>query len=143
MLLVNQLRILLCIAVLQVIRPDISYVVQHICLFMHDPLDTHFSALYGIFAMFEALWVMAYSCFLLRHLLWLHILMLIGMVALILVGSMYCVVFGNNIALILAGSRYCVFFGNNIFSRSSKRQVILMKIHLKLKLFIDFAYNII
>ncbi|GJY22683.1 ribonuclease H-like domain-containing protein [Tanacetum coccineum] len=26
-------------------RPDISYVVQHICLYMHDPRDPHFSAL--------------------------------------------------------------------------------------------------
>ncbi|GKA07431.1 ribonuclease H-like domain-containing protein [Tanacetum coccineum] len=26
-------------------RPDISYVVQHICLYMHDPRDPHFNAL--------------------------------------------------------------------------------------------------
>ncbi|XP_071704924.1 uncharacterized mitochondrial protein AtMg00810-like [Rutidosis leptorrhynchoides] len=26
-------------------RPDISYVVQQICLFMHDPREPHFSAL--------------------------------------------------------------------------------------------------
>lgn len=47
-------------------RPDISYVAQQVCLFMHDPLELHFSALKRIFAMFEALLVTVYSCFLLQ-----------------------------------------------------------------------------
>lgn len=67
-------------------RPNISYVVQQVCLFMHDPQEAHFSALKRIFHFVRGTMVMVYNCFLLRHLLWLHILMLNGLVALILGG---------------------------------------------------------
>ncbi|GKB48794.1 ribonuclease H-like domain-containing protein [Tanacetum coccineum] len=42
-------------------RPDISYVVQQICLYMHDPRDPHFTALKRYFALLVESWTFQIS----------------------------------------------------------------------------------
>ena len=65
-------------------RPDISYAVQQVCLFMHDPRVEHMAALYIFFAMSKVLLIMVYnSTSPLSHLFYL-IWVLIGVVVLIL-----------------------------------------------------------
>ncbi|XP_071699838.1 uncharacterized protein [Rutidosis leptorrhynchoides] len=54
-------------------RPDIYYIVQHICLFMHDPRETHFQRSNAFFTTFEALLISGFSCLLHQ----LHLLCLI------------------------------------------------------------------
>ncbi|GJR10105.1 ribonuclease H-like domain-containing protein [Tanacetum coccineum] len=60
-------------------RLDISYVVQQICIFMHDPREPHFSALKRILVMLGGPWTMDYNFIPPRHPLWWHIQMQIGL----------------------------------------------------------------
>ena len=46
-------------------RPDIAYVVQQVCLFMHDPREPHFNALKRICAMFREPLITSYTYILL------------------------------------------------------------------------------
>ncbi|GKB52084.1 ribonuclease H-like domain-containing protein, partial [Tanacetum coccineum] len=64
-------------------RPDISYAVQQVCLFMHDPRKPHFSALKRILVMFGGPWTMDYNFIPPRHPRWWHIQMQIRLVDLL------------------------------------------------------------
>nr|GFA32040.1 hypothetical protein [Tanacetum cinerariifolium] len=61
-------------------RPDISYAVQHVCLFMHDPLEPYFQLLNGSCIMFVVPCLMVCNFTHPRTLLWLLIQMRIGLV---------------------------------------------------------------
>ncbi|GJU40032.1 ribonuclease H-like domain-containing protein [Tanacetum coccineum] len=74
-------------------RPDISYAVQQVCLFMHDPREPHFSALKRILVMLGGPWTMDYNFIPPRHPLWWHIQMQIGLVVLLHAGLLQVIVF--------------------------------------------------
>ncbi|GKC52475.1 ribonuclease H-like domain-containing protein, partial [Tanacetum coccineum] len=81
-------------------RPDISYVVQQVCLYMHDPREPHFSALKRILRYIRG--TTSGYCIL------------------------TCMILGCPTTR-RSTSGYCVFLGNNLLSWSSKRQVILSR----------------
>ncbi|GJT75050.1 ribonuclease H-like domain-containing protein, partial [Tanacetum coccineum] len=93
-------------------RPDISYAVQQVCLFMHDPREPHFSALKRI------LW---YVCCTLTSGLQLYSSTTSSLVAYSDADWAGC----PTTQRFTYG--YCVFLGNNLLSWSSKRQFTLSR----------------
>ncbi|GKE15357.1 ribonuclease H-like domain-containing protein [Tanacetum coccineum] len=85
-------------------RPDISFVVQQICLYMHDPRDPHFTALKRI---------LRYVRGTIDHGLQLHVSSTSQLTA---YTDADWTAFG-----------YCVFLGDNLLSWSAKRQVTLSR----------------
>ncbi|GJX61370.1 ribonuclease H-like domain-containing protein [Tanacetum coccineum] len=93
-------------------RPDISYAVQHVCLFMHDPREPHFSALKRI---------LRYVRGTLSYGLQLYSSTTSSLVAYSDADWAGCP------STRRSTSGYCVFLGNNLLSWSSKRQVTLSR----------------
>ncbi|GJY72422.1 ribonuclease H-like domain-containing protein [Tanacetum coccineum] len=93
-------------------RPDISYVVQQVCLYMHDPRKPHFSALKRILRYIRG--TMPYE------------LQLFSSTASYLVAYSDADWAGCPTTR-RSTSGYCVFLGNNLLSWSLKRQVTLSR----------------
>ncbi|GJX25679.1 ribonuclease H-like domain-containing protein [Tanacetum coccineum] len=93
-------------------RPNISYAVQQVCLYMHDPSEPHFSALKRI---------LRYVRGTLDHGLHLFSSSTTSLVAYSDVDWAGC------LATRRSTSGYRVFFGNNLLSWSSKRQPTLSR----------------
>ncbi|GJZ35014.1 ribonuclease H-like domain-containing protein [Tanacetum coccineum] len=93
-------------------RPDISYAVQQVCLFMHDPREPHFSALKRI---------LRYVRGTLTSGLQLYSSMTSSLVAYSDADWAGCPTTRRST------SGYCVFLGNNLLSWSSKRQFTLSR----------------
>ncbi|GJT45302.1 ribonuclease H-like domain-containing protein [Tanacetum coccineum] len=93
-------------------RPDISYAVQRICLYMHDPQEPHLSALKRI---------LRYVRGTLDYRLQLFSSSTIDLVAYLDVDWAGCPTTRRST------SSYCVFLGNNLLSWSSKRQSTLSR----------------
>ncbi|GJW81798.1 ribonuclease H-like domain-containing protein [Tanacetum coccineum] len=93
-------------------RPDISYAVQQICLYMHDPRDLHFHALKRI---------LRYVCGTIDHGLQLHVSSTSQLTAFTDADWAGCHVTWRST------SGYCVFLGDNLLSWSAKRQVTLSR----------------
>ena len=64
-------------------RTDITYVVQQVCLFIHDPREEHMMLLRTFCATYKVLWILVFTFIHLPHPHLFHILMLIGVDALI------------------------------------------------------------
>ncbi|GKC18196.1 ribonuclease H-like domain-containing protein [Tanacetum coccineum] len=99
-------------------RPDISYAVQQVCLFMHDPREPHLSALKRI------LWYVRGT---LSYGLQLYSSTMSSLVAYSDADWAGCP------TTCRSTSGYCVFLGNNILSWSSKRQFTLSRSSVKAK----------
>nr|GEV45210.1 ribonuclease H-like domain-containing protein [Tanacetum cinerariifolium] len=93
-------------------RPDISYAVQQVCLFMHDPREPHFSALKRI---------LPYVRGTLSYGLHLYSSTTSTLVAYLDADWAGCPTTRRST------SSYCVFLGNNILSWSSKRQFTISR----------------
>ncbi|GJV60542.1 ribonuclease H-like domain-containing protein [Tanacetum coccineum] len=93
-------------------RPDISYVVQQICLYMYDPREPHLAALNRI---------IRYVRGTLDHGLQLHVSTTTQLTAYIDADWAGCQVTRQST------SGYCVFLGDNLLSWSAKRQVIVFR----------------
>ncbi|GJS54724.1 ribonuclease H-like domain-containing protein [Tanacetum coccineum] len=93
-------------------RPDISYAVQQVCLYMHDPREPHFSALKRILRYIRG--TMPYG------------LQLFSSTTSSLVAYSDADWAGCPTTR-RSTSGYCVFLGNNLLSWSSKRQVTLSR----------------
>ncbi|GKE23011.1 ribonuclease H-like domain-containing protein [Tanacetum coccineum] len=93
-------------------RPDISYVVQQICLYMHDPRDPHFTALKRI---------LRYVRGTIDHGLQLHVLSTSQLTAYTNADWAGCLVTRRST------SGYCMFLGDNLLSWSAKRQLTLSR----------------
>ncbi|GJZ44478.1 ribonuclease H-like domain-containing protein [Tanacetum coccineum] len=93
-------------------RPDISYVVQQICLYMHDPRDLHFTALKRI---------LRYVRGTIDHGLQLHVSSTSQCTAYTDVDWVGCPVTRRST------SGYCVFLGDNLLSWSAKQHVTLSR----------------
>ncbi|GJU52944.1 ribonuclease H-like domain-containing protein [Tanacetum coccineum] len=93
-------------------RPDISYAVQQVCLFMHDPREPHLSALKRI---------LRYVRGTLSYGLQLYSSMTSSLVAYSDADWAGCPTTRRST------SGYCVFLGNNLLSWSSKRQFTLSR----------------
>ncbi|GKA05992.1 ribonuclease H-like domain-containing protein [Tanacetum coccineum] len=93
-------------------RPDISYVVQQVCLFMHDPREPHLSALKRI---------LRYVRGTLSYGLQLYSSTTSSLVAYSDADWAGCPTTRRST------SGYCVFLGNNLLSWSSKRQFTLSR----------------
>nr|GEW26048.1 ribonuclease H-like domain-containing protein [Tanacetum cinerariifolium] len=93
-------------------RPDISYVVQQVCLHMHDPREPHFSALKRI---------LCYVCSTLDYGLQLFSSSTTDLVAYSDAN------WAGYPAARRSTSGYCVFLGNNLLSWSAKRQPTLSR----------------
>ncbi|GJU50917.1 ribonuclease H-like domain-containing protein [Tanacetum coccineum] len=93
-------------------RPDISYAVQQVCLYMHDPREPHFSALKRI---------LRYVRGILDYGLQLFSSSTIYLVAYSDADWAGCPITRRST------SGYCVFRGNNLLSWSSKRQPTLSR----------------
>ncbi|GJT66884.1 ribonuclease H-like domain-containing protein [Tanacetum coccineum] len=93
-------------------RPDISYVVQHVCLHMHDPREPHLSTLKRI---------LHYVCGTLDYGLQLFSSSTKDLVAYSNADWAGCPTTRR------LTSGYCVFLGNNLLSWSSKRQPTLSR----------------
>ncbi|GJR57528.1 ribonuclease H-like domain-containing protein [Tanacetum coccineum] len=93
-------------------RPDISYAVQQVCLFMHDPREPHFSALKRI---------LRYIRGTLDYGLQLYSSSTSSLVAYSDADWAGCPTTRRST------SGYCVFLGNNLLSWSSKRQFTLSR----------------
>ncbi|GKB74154.1 ribonuclease H-like domain-containing protein [Tanacetum coccineum] len=93
-------------------RPDLSYVVQQVCLYMHDPRDPHFTALKRI---------LCYVCGTLDYGLQLHVSSTTQLSAYTDVDWAGCLVTRRST------SGYCVFLGDNLLSWYAKRQVTLSR----------------
>ncbi|GJZ04655.1 ribonuclease H-like domain-containing protein [Tanacetum coccineum] len=91
-------------------RPDISYAIQQICLYMHDPREPHFSALKR---------VLRYVRGTLGYELQIFSSFTTSLVAYSDVNWAGCPITHRST------SGYCVFLGNNLLSWSSKRQPML------------------
>nr|GEX43842.1 lignin-forming anionic peroxidase-like [Tanacetum cinerariifolium]GEX43852.1 lignin-forming anionic peroxidase-like [Tanacetum cinerariifolium] len=94
------------------IRPDLSYVVQQVCLYMHDPRDPHFTALKRI---------LRYVRGTLDYGLQLHVSSTTQLTAYTDADWAGCPVTRRST------SGYCVFLGDNLLSWSAKRQVTLSR----------------
>nr|GEW84155.1 ribonuclease H-like domain-containing protein [Tanacetum cinerariifolium] len=92
--------------------PDISYAVQQICLYMHDPYDPHFTALKRI---------LRYVRGTLDHGLQLHVSSPSQLTAFTDVDWAGCLVTRRSTL------GYCVFLGDNLLSWSAKRHVTLSR----------------
>nr|GEZ31389.1 ribonuclease H-like domain-containing protein [Tanacetum cinerariifolium] len=93
-------------------RPDISYVVQQVCLYMHDPQESHFSALKRILRYIQG--TLDYGLQLFSS------------------STTYLVAYSDaDWAGCLTTRRstlgYCVFLSNNLLSWSSNRQPMLSR----------------
>ncbi|GJW50987.1 ribonuclease H-like domain-containing protein [Tanacetum coccineum] len=93
-------------------RPDISYTVQRVCLYMHDPREPHFTALKRILRYIHG--TVAFG-------LQLHASFTAQLTAYTDVDWAGCPVTRRST------SGYCVFLGDNILSWSTKRQVTLSR----------------
>ncbi|GKD77710.1 ribonuclease H-like domain-containing protein [Tanacetum coccineum] len=93
-------------------RPDISYAVQQICLYMHDPRDPHFTALKRI---------LRYVRGTIDHGLQLHVSSTSQLTTYTDADWAGCPVTRRST------SGYCVFLGDNLLSWSAKRQVTLSR----------------
>ncbi|GJU26322.1 ribonuclease H-like domain-containing protein [Tanacetum coccineum] len=93
-------------------RPDISYVVQQVCLHMHDPREPHFSALKRILRYVRG--TLDYGLQLLSS----------STTDLVAYSDADWVGFPTTRR---STSGYCVFLGNNLLSWSSKRQPTLSR----------------
>nr|GEZ24017.1 ribonuclease H-like domain-containing protein [Tanacetum cinerariifolium] len=93
-------------------RPDISYVVQQVCLFMHDPREPYFSALKRILRYVRG--TLSYG------------LQLYPSTTSTLVAYSYANWAGCPTTR-QSTSGYCVFLGNNLLSWSSKRQFTISR----------------
>ncbi|GJS14893.1 ribonuclease H-like domain-containing protein [Tanacetum coccineum] len=93
-------------------RPDISYAVQHVCLYMHDPRESHFSALKRI---------LRYVRGTLDYGLQLFSSSTTDLVTYSDADWAGCPTTRRST------SGYCVFLGNNLLSWSSKRQPTLSR----------------
>ncbi|GJU28662.1 ribonuclease H-like domain-containing protein [Tanacetum coccineum] len=91
-------------------RPDITYVVQHVCLYMHDPREPHFSALKRILRYVQGT---------LDYGLQLFSSTTDSLIAYSDADWAGCPTTRQST------SGYCVFLGNNLLSWSSKRQPML------------------
>nr|GFA30695.1 ribonuclease H-like domain-containing protein [Tanacetum cinerariifolium] len=108
------LRILLYTAVLQgglhyltFTRPDLSYAVQHVCLYMHDPREPHFAALKRILRYVQGTLELG------LHLYDSATTSLVGYTDADSVGCP---------STRRSTSGYCMFLGDNLLSWSAKRQ---------------------
>ncbi|GKD00115.1 ribonuclease H-like domain-containing protein, partial [Tanacetum coccineum] len=93
-------------------RPDISYAVQQVCLYMHDPREPHFAALKRILRYIRG--TLAYG------------LQLVSSSTTDLVAYSDSD-WGGCPTTRLSTSGYCVFLGNNLLFWSSKRQPTLSR----------------
>ncbi|GKB05718.1 ribonuclease H-like domain-containing protein, partial [Tanacetum coccineum] len=93
-------------------RPDLSYAVQQVCLYMHDPRDPHFTALKRI---------LRYVHGTIDHGLELHVSSTAQLTAYTDADWAGCPVTRRST------SGYCVFFGDNLLSWSAKRHVTLSR----------------
>ncbi|GJX08881.1 ribonuclease H-like domain-containing protein [Tanacetum coccineum] len=93
-------------------RPDISYVVMQICLYMHDPRDPHFTALKRI---------LRYVRGTIDYGLQLHVSSTSQLTAYTYADWVGCPVTRRST------SGYCVFLGDNLLSWSAKWQVTLSR----------------
>ncbi|GJR57613.1 ribonuclease H-like domain-containing protein [Tanacetum coccineum] len=93
-------------------RPDISYAMQQVCLYMHDPRESHFSALKRILRYIRG--TMPYG------------LQLFSPTTSSLVAYSDAD-WAGCLTTRRSTSGYCVFLGNNLLSWSSKRQVTLSR----------------
>ncbi|GKB81625.1 ribonuclease H-like domain-containing protein [Tanacetum coccineum] len=93
-------------------RPDLSYAVQQVCLYMHDPRDPHFTALKRI---------LRYVYGTIDHGLQLHVSSTAQLTAYTDADWVGCPVTRRST------SGYCVFLGDNLLSWSAKRQVTLSR----------------
>ncbi|GJT40578.1 ribonuclease H-like domain-containing protein [Tanacetum coccineum] len=93
-------------------RPDLSYVVQQVCLYMHDPRDPHFTALKRI---------LRYVRGTIDHGLQLHVSSTAQLTAYTDADWAGCPVTR------WSASGYYVFLGDNLLSWSAKRQVTLSR----------------
>ncbi|GJV34588.1 ribonuclease H-like domain-containing protein [Tanacetum coccineum] len=93
-------------------RPDISYAVQQICLYMHDPRDPHFTDLKRI---------LRYVRGTIDHGIQLHVSSTSQLTAYTDADWAGCPVTRRST------SGYCVFLGDNLLSWSAKRQVTLSR----------------
>ncbi|GKB45096.1 ribonuclease H-like domain-containing protein [Tanacetum coccineum] len=93
-------------------RPDLSYAVQQVCLYMHDPRDPHFTALKRI---------LRYVRGTLDYGLQLHVSFTTQLTAYTDADWAGCPVTRRST------SGYCVFLGDNLLSWSAKRQVTLSR----------------
>ncbi|GKD16217.1 ribonuclease H-like domain-containing protein [Tanacetum coccineum] len=94
------------------IRPDISYAVQQICLYMHDPRDPHFTALKRI---------LRYVRGTIDHGIQLYVSSTSQLTAYTDADWAGCPVTRRST------SGYCVFLGDNLLSWSTKRHVTLSR----------------
>ncbi|GKC90852.1 ribonuclease H-like domain-containing protein, partial [Tanacetum coccineum] len=90
-------------------RSDISYAIQQVCLYMHDPLEPHFSALK---------WILRYARGTLDYGWQLFSSSTTDLVAYSDADWAGCPTTRRSTSV------YCVFLGNNLLSWSSKRQLI-------------------
>ncbi|GJY99739.1 ribonuclease H-like domain-containing protein [Tanacetum coccineum] len=93
-------------------RPDLSYAVQQVCLYMHDPRDPHFTALKRI---------LCYVCGTLDYGLQLHVSSTTQLSAYTDADWAGCLVTRRST------SGYFMFLGDNLLSWSAKRQVTLSR----------------
>ncbi|GJT53246.1 ribonuclease H-like domain-containing protein [Tanacetum coccineum] len=93
-------------------RPDLSYAVQQVCLYMHDPRDPHFTALKRI---------LRYVRGTLDYGLQLHVSFTTQLSAYTDADWAGCPITRRST------SGYCVFLGDNLSSWSAKRQVTLSR----------------
>nr|GEY25518.1 ribonuclease H-like domain-containing protein [Tanacetum cinerariifolium] len=93
-------------------RPDITYVVQQVCLYMHDPWEPHFSSLK---------WILRYVQGTLDYGLQLFSSTTDSLITYSDADWAGCLTMRRST------SGYCVFLGNNLLSWSSKRQPTLSR----------------
>ncbi|XP_021749392.1 uncharacterized protein LOC110715126 [Chenopodium quinoa] len=93
-------------------RPDISYAVQHVCLYMHDPKESHMAALKR---------VVRYVQGTIDHDLHLYPSSVSSLVSYTDADWAGCPDTRRST------SGYCVYLGDNLISKSSKRQATLSK----------------
>ncbi|GJV48893.1 ribonuclease H-like domain-containing protein [Tanacetum coccineum] len=93
-------------------RPDISYVVQQVCLYMHDPREPYFTALRHILRYVRGIFAFG---------LQLHASSTAQLTAYTNADWAGCPVTRRST------SGYCVFLGDNLLSWSAKRQVTLSR----------------